>query len=207
MFFSFLLSIPPVFLSLLCVVKINISVTYLGGRKTALARVTLWEQGTGEVSINGKDLLSSFRNILDRYYWFTSIYKYVNWLYVWFGFIWFISYILNVSSNTIALWSLQITYYAYIIFTSSLHHVIFVNKHFYIFILLLSPAAPEARDGRYSNPPPPPSVHLFVCPSVTFSFRTVTRKRIDIFSQNFAGTCHGGVLYSFWYWWNGVWLF
>ena len=54
--------------------------------------------------------------------------------------------------------------------------------------VLLSPAAPEARYARYSNSPPPPSV-LSVCPSVTFSFRTVTRKRIDIFSQNFAGTC------------------
>ena len=28
-----------------------------------------------------------------------------------------------------------------------------------------------------------------VCPSVTFSFRTVTQKRIDVFSRNFAGTC------------------
>ena len=34
---------------------------------------------------------------------------------------------------------------------------------------------PKARDGRYCNAPPPP-----VCPSVTFSFRTVTRKRIDV---------------------------
>ena len=42
----------------------------------------------------------------------------------------------------------------------------------------------EARDGRYSNVPLP-SVYL----SVTFSFRTVTRKHIDIFSQNFAGMC------------------
>ena len=33
------------------------------------------------------------------------------------------------------------------------------------------------------------SVCLSVCPSVTFSFRTVTQKRIDVFSQNFAGTC------------------
>ena len=31
----------------------------------------------------------------------------------------------------------------------------------------------------------PPSV----CLSVTFSFRTVTRKRINVFSRNFAGTC------------------
>ena len=66
---------------------------------------------------------------------------------------------------------------------------------------LLSPAAPKARDGRYCNAPrlsDCPSV----CPSVTFSFRTVTQKRIAVFSRNFAGTCsrapcHGGVLYSF----------
>ena len=31
----------------------------------------------------------------------------------------------------------------------------------------------------------PPSV----CLSVTFSFRTVTQKRIAVFSRNFAGTC------------------
>ena len=38
-----------------------------------------------------------------------------------------------------------------------------------------------------------------VRPSVTFSFRTVTQKRIDVFSRNFAGTCtmSWGVLYSF----------
>ena len=35
----------------------------------------------------------------------------------------------------------------------------------------------------------PPSVCLSVCPSVTFSFRTVTQKRIAVFSRNFAGTC------------------
>ena len=55
---------------------------------------------------------------------------------------------------------------------------------------LLSPAAPKARDGRYCNAP-----RLSVClsvsvrPSVPFSFRTVTQKRIDVFSRNFAGTC------------------
>ena len=49
---------------------------------------------------------------------------------------------------------------------------------------LLSPAAPKARDGRYCNAP-----HLSVRLSVTFSFRTVTKKRIDVFSRNFAGTC------------------
>ena len=35
----------------------------------------------------------------------------------------------------------------------------------------------------------PPSVRLSVCLSVTFSFRTVTQKRIDVFSRNFAGMC------------------
>ena len=49
---------------------------------------------------------------------------------------------------------------------------------------LLSPATPKAWDGRYCN-----TSHPSVCPSITFSFRTVTRKRIDVFSQNFAGTC------------------
>ena len=48
----------------------------------------------------------------------------------------------------------------------------------------LSPAAPKARDGRYCN-----AVHPSVRLSVTFSFRTVTQKRIDVFSRNFAGTC------------------
>ena len=35
----------------------------------------------------------------------------------------------------------------------------------------------------------PPSI----CLSVAFSFRTVTQKHIDVFSQNFAGTCGMGV--------------
>ena len=39
----------------------------------------------------------------------------------------------------------------------------------------------------------PPSVCLSVrpsvCLSITFSFRTVTQKRIDVFSRNFAGMC------------------
>ena len=48
----------------------------------------------------------------------------------------------------------------------------------------LSLSAPKARDGRYCNAP----VHLSVRPSVTFSFRTVTWKRIDVFSWNFVGT-------------------
>ena len=67
----------------------------------------------------------------------------------------------------------------------------------------LSPATPKAQDRRYCNSPVRLSVRPSVCPTVTFSFR----KRIDVFSRNFAGTCHGGVLYSFWYWWNVVWIF
>ena len=67
--------------------------------------------------------------------------------------------------------------------------LIFINK---CVILhknsLLSPAAPKARDGRYCNAPRP-SVRLSVRPSVPFSFRTVTQKRIDVFSRNFAGMC------------------
>ena len=57
-------------------------------------------------------------------------------------------------------------------------------------------------DGRYCN-----AVRPSVCLSVTFNFRTVTWKRIDVLSRNFAGTCtmSWGVLHSFWYWWNVVW--
>ena len=99
---------------------------------------------------------------------------------------------------------------------------------------VLSPAAPKARDGRYCNAPPvrlfvypsiclsflprrqrpgtgdiaTPPVRLSVCPSVAFSFRTVTRKRIQLmyFLKTFQvrAPCHGGVLYSFGYWWNVV---
>ena len=54
--------------------------------------------------------------------------------------------------------------------------------------VILSPAAPKARDGRYCNAPHP-SVCLSVRLSVTFSFRTVTQKRIDVFPRNFAGMC------------------
>ena len=71
-------------------------------------------------------------------------------------------------------------------------------------IEFLSPAAPKARDGRYCKSVLP-SVLPSVRPSVTFSFRTVTKKRINVFSRNFAGMCTmargggggGGVLYSF----------
>ena len=67
-----------------------------------------------------------------------------------------------------------------------LHPYICVSSWF------LSPAAPKAQDGRYCNAPRPSvclSVRLSVCPSVTFSFRTVTQKCSDVFSQNFAGMC------------------
>ena len=52
--------------------------------------------------------------------------------------------------------------------------------------------------GDIATPPSVrPSVHL----SVTFSFCTVTQKRIAVFSRNFAtpvrAPFHGGVLYSF----------
>ena len=51
--------------------------------------------------------------------------------------------------------------------------------------------------GDIATPPVRPSVRPSVCPSVcpsvrlsvTFSFRTVTQKRIAVFSRNFAGTC------------------
>ena len=39
------------------------------------------------------------------------------------------------------------------------------------------------RMGDIAMPP-----HASIC-LVTFSFRTVTQKRMDVFSQNFAGTC------------------
>ena len=47
----------------------------------------------------------------------------------------------------------------------------------------------EGRTGDIAMPPVCPSVCPSVCLSVTFSFRTVTQKRIDVFSRNFAGTC------------------
>ena len=56
------------------------------------------------------------------------------------------------------------------------------------FSLVISRRRRRPGDGRYCNALRP-SVHLSVCPSVTFSFRTVTQKRIAVFSRNFAGTC------------------
>ena len=43
--------------------------------------------------------------------------------------------------------------------------------------------------GREILQRPRLSVRPSVRPSVTFSFRTVTQKRIDVFSRNFAGMC------------------
>ena len=59
---------------------------------------------------------------------------------------------------------------------SAVHSTKFKVRHFYL--------SPRRRPGRYCNAP-----RLSVCPSVTFSFRTVTQKHIAVFSQNFAGTC------------------
>ena len=61
---------------------------------------------------------------------------------------------------------------------------------------------------------PGPGDIATVCPSVTFSFRTVTQKRIDVFSRNFAGTCTmtwgvcciviDGMLFEFFKYWNAI---
>ena len=54
----------------------------------------------------------------------------------------------------------------------------------------LSPAgAVGLGTGDIATPPVRLSVRPSVCPSVTFSFRTVTQKRMAVFSRNFAGTC------------------
>ena len=62
--------------------------------------------------------------------------------------------------------------------------------------LVISRRRRRPGDGRYCNAPRSSvcpsvrlSVRLSVRPSVTFSFRTVTQKRIAVFSRNFAGTC------------------
>ena len=85
---------------------------------------------------------------------------------------------------------------------SCIYYIMYILCIYYIYILyiyyiyILSPAAPKARDGRYCNAPRPsvclsvcPSVRPSVCLSVTFSFRTVTQKRIAVFSRNFADMC------------------
>ena len=56
------------------------------------------------------------------------------------------------------------------------------------FVFFISRRRRRPGDGRYCNAPRP-SVRPSVCLSVTFSFRTVTQKRITVFSRNFAGTC------------------
>ena len=81
------------------------------------------------------------------------------------------------------------TYHKKVFSKSSLFpHIDHLVKICSVTFSLLSPAAPEARDGRYCNAPVRLSVCLSVCPS-RFSFRTVTQKRIPVFSRNFAGTC------------------
>ena len=60
---------------------------------------------------------------------------------------------------------------------------------------LLSPAALISRGAEGPGREilqRPPSVCLSVCLSVTFSFHTVTQKRIAVFSRNFADTCTWG---------------
>ena len=57
-------------------------------------------------------------------------------------------------------------------------------------LCLLSPAGAVGPVTRYiAIPPVRLSECLSVRLSVTFSFRTVTQKRIAVFSRNFAGTC------------------
>ena len=55
--------------------------------------------------------------------------------------------------------------------------------------LLLSPAGAVGPETGDIATPPRLSVRPSVRPSVTFSFRTVTQKRIAVFSRHFAGTC------------------
>ena len=63
------------------------------------------------------------------------------------------------------------------------------DNEFYYYL----PRRQRPGTGDIAMPPVRPSVCLSVCPSVclsvTFSFRTVTQKRIDVFSRNFAGMC------------------
>ena len=70
-------------------------------------------------------------------------------------------------------------------------------KNWWLFLFSRCAVGPGM--GDIANPPPPP-VRLSICPSLMFSFQTVTRKHIDVVSQNFVlvrAPCHGGVLYSF----------
>ena len=58
-------------------------------------------------------------------------------------------------------------------------------KHVNILFLLSHAEGP----GREILQRPRPSICLSIRLSVTFGFRTVTRKHIAVFSQNFAGVC------------------
>ena len=59
----------------------------------------------------------------------------------------------------------------------------------FLHIVISRGAGGPGREILQRPPSVCPSVRLSVCPSVTFSFRTVTQKRIAVFSRNFAGTC------------------
>ena len=61
------------------------------------------------------------------------------------------------------------------------------QKALIIYNLIISRSAEGP--GREILQRPRPSVRPSVCLSVPFSFRTVTQKRIYVFSRNFAGTC------------------
>ena len=63
-------------------------------------------------------------------------------------------------------------------------------------------------DGRYCNAPRP-SVCLSVCPSCLVSHCNSKTHGCIFFLETLQvrTPCHGGVLYSFWYWWNVVWIF
>ena len=91
-------------------------------------------------------------------------------------------------------------------------HLVIWTKHWGILcavFYLPRRRRPGTRD--IANPPPPPPVCLSESPSVTFSFHTVTQ-HVKSASMYFLETlqvhapCHGVVLYSFWYWWNVVWI-
>ena len=67
--------------------------------------------------------------------------------------------------------------------TADYSQFLIIWKTYYpLFFLVISHRAVGPGTGDIATP-------LSVCPSVTFSFRTVTRKRIDVFSRNFAGMC------------------
>ena len=72
----------------------------------------------------------------------------------------------------------------------------------------LSPAALEARDVRYSNTPVRLSVCLSVRPSrLVFALWLENALIYFLKILQVRAPCHGGALYSFWYWWNVVWIF